>query len=299
MTRKPMRNLLKVPEGQEGTRLDAFVAASAGLSRSAASGLIDGGSLTVNGTMQRKSYRVAAGDEIAVEEPDIPAPEPPTGVEVAYEDDDLLVVGKPTGVVVHSAPGLHEGTLTDALAEGGRTLAPRAGSDRPGIVHRLDREVSGLLVVAKTDQAHESLTAALARREIERVYLALVRGRVEADSGKIEAPIGRHPRHRTKMTVLPEGRPSVTWFKVLERMEDLTLMEVRLETGRTHQIRVHLASIGHPVVGDAVYGSREPGLGRPFLHAHRLEFEHPTTGEHLSFTSELPDHLAGALEALR
>jgi 23S rRNA pseudouridine1911/1915/1917 synthase len=194
--------------------------------------------------------------------------------------------------------------MVDALLASGRTLAPRAGEERPGIVHRLDRDVSGLLVVAKTDTAHEALVAAMQRREIDRRYLALVHGLPDSDRGKIDAPVGRDPKHRTRMAVTPDGRPAVTWFSVNEHLGDLTLLDVRLETGRTHQIRTHLASIGHPIVGDSAYGrdparARELGLRRPFLHAYRLSFAHPVSGEEITVTSDAPVDLSGVLDRLR
>jgi 23S rRNA pseudouridine1911/1915/1917 synthase len=299
-----MTGRLEVDELSAGRRLDVVVAAAAGVSRSRAGDLVDSGGVRVDGRAQRKSYRVAAGEIVEIEEaaePEVPAPGP---VDVAYEDDDLLVVSKPSGIVVHRAAGVRGGTLVDALVASGRPLAPRAGSDRPGIVHRLDRDVSGLLVVAKTDAAHEGLARAMRRREIERSYLALVHGRPSADRGKIDAPIGRHPRHRTRMAVLPEGRSSVTWFAAVERFPQATLLDVRLETGRTHQIRTHLESIGHAIVGDSAYGrdpvlARSLGLRRPFLHAYRLAFDHPLTGRRIDVQSRLPSELEDVLQRLR
>jgi 23S rRNA pseudouridine1911/1915/1917 synthase len=305
---------LTVAEDDAGVRLDVFVAKGAELSRARAGALIDDGFVSVNGRGERKAYKVSAGEVVEVGEREEVVPEPPSGVEVVYEDDDLLVASKPAGVVVHAAPGLREGTLVDALSADGRKLAERAGEGRAGIVHRLDRDVSGLLIVAKTDQTHERLVAAMQAREIERRYLALVTGMPQTDRGKIDAPIGRHPRHRTRMAVLADGRPAVTWFSVKERFaggsgglprgDGCALLEVKLETGRTHQIRTHLASIGLPIVGDAAYGrdpalSRKLGLRRPFLHAYRLAFAHPVTAEPLSFESHLPDELASVLEAVR
>ncbi|MGH2758892.1 MAG: RluA family pseudouridine synthase, partial [Actinomycetota bacterium] len=265
-----------------GTRQDVVVAEAAGVSRARAGELIGAGRVRIGGRIERKSYRVAAGDVLEI---DVAADEaqpivPPEGVVVVYEDADLLVVHKPAGVVVHRAAGVRGGTLVDALLSTGRRLAALPGQDRPGILHRLDRDVSGLLVVAKNDAAYEALTDAMRRREIERRYLALVHGVPSADRGKIDAPIGRDPKHRTRMAVLPDGRSSVTWFQARERFGGSALLEVKLETGRTHQIRTHLASIGHPIVGDAAYGrdrtlDRRLGLGRPFLHAFRLSFAHP------------------------
>jgi 23S rRNA pseudouridine1911/1915/1917 synthase len=294
----------EVPEDDAGTRLDVYVAKVTGASRAQAGGLVDDGLVNVNGDVQRKAYRVAPGDVVDVGTREEVVFEAPSGVEVVFEDDDLLVVSKPSGVVVHAASGVREGTLVDALLARGTRLAPRGGEGRPGIVHRLDRDVSGLLVVAKTDEAHEGLVAAMRQRAIERRYIALVVGSPPSDTGKIDAPVGRNPKHRTRMAVVPEGKPAVTWFAVTERLEGASLLDVKLETGRTHQIRTHLASIGHPIVGDAAYGrdpafARSIGVDRPFLHAYRLAFAHPRTGEALVFESPLPPELEAALEKAR
>jgi 23S rRNA pseudouridine1911/1915/1917 synthase len=295
---------IEVPEDDAGLRLDVFVARTTDASRAQAGSLVDDGLVSVNGDVQRKAYRVAAGDVVEVGAREAVTFEPPSGVEVVYEDDDLLVVSKPSGVVVHAASGVREGTLVDALLAKGVRLAPRGGEGRAGIVHRLDRDVSGLLVVAKTDEAHEALVGAMKQRTIERRYIALVAGSPPSDTGKIDAPVGRNPKHRTRMAVVPEGKPAVTWFAVTERLEGASLLDVKLETGRTHQIRTHLASIGHPIVGDAAYG-RDPALARsldlhrPFLHAYRLAFAHPRTGQALVFESPLPADLTAALEAAR
>lgn len=300
-----MTTRVEVSADRAGHRLDVVVADAAGVSRTRAGDLVDAGAVRVDGRAQRKSYRLASGEVVEISEPAVAAvPAPEAEIDVAYEDDDLLVVSKPSGLVVHRAAGVRGGTLVDALIASGRPLAVRAGEDRPGIVHRLDRDVSGLLVVAKTDEAHEALAGAMRRREIERSYIALVHGTPSVDRGKIDAPIGRNPRHRTRMAVLPEGRSSVTWFAVTERFADLSVLDVRLETGRTHQIRTHLASIGHPIVGDRAYG-RDPaaakklGLRRPFLHAYRLAFDHPLTGRRIDVQSRLPADLEGALERVR
>lgn len=287
-----------------GRRLDVVVAEASGLSRAQAGQLVGAGTVRVDGRIQRKSYRVAPGDIVEIDGATHPEVAPPQGIDVTYEDEHLLVANKPSGVVVHRAAGVHGGTLVDALAATGRQLAAAAGSDRPGIVHRLDKDVSGLLVVAKTDAAYEELTKAMRARRIERHYVALVHGSPASDRGKIDAPVGRHPRHPTRMAVRAEGRSSVTWFSVVERFEDVSLLDVRLETGRTHQIRTHLASIGHPIVGDAAYGrdpsfARKLGLRRPFLHARRLSFDHPETGERVEVASDLPGDLAHALEHVR
>ena len=299
---EPLR--AEVDSTQVGRRLDVVVAEMSGMSRARAGELVGAGTVRVGGRVERKSYRVAAGDVVEIEKRvDVPV-EPPSGIDVVYEDEHLLVANKPSGVVVHRAAGVRGGTLVDALVASGRPLAPAAGGDRPGIVHRLDRDVSGLLVVAKTDDVYNALTTAMRNRDIERRYVALVHGVPDVDKGKIDAPIGRHPRHRTRMAVLPEGRASVTWFGVVERFADAALLDVRLETGRTHQIRTHLASIGHPIVGDAAYGrdpafARKLGLRRPFLHARSLSFEHPHTGERVEVTADLPDDLVRALDEVR
>lgn len=294
----------QVPEPDAGTRLDVFVAKAAGCSRARAGGLVDDGLVSVNGTVQRKKYRVATDDVVEVGTPAEVVYEPPTGVGIVFEDDDLIVVNKPSGVVVHAARGTREGTLVDALLALGKPLAPRGGEGRPGIVHRLDRDVSGLLVVAKNDDAHATLVEAMKARSIERRYKALVSGIPPSDTGKIDAPVGRHPKHRTRMAVVPGGKAAVTWFSVETRFEGAALLDVRLETGRTHQIRTHLASIGHPIVGDSAYGrdpafARKVGLRRPFLHAYRLAFAHPGSGEPKEFEAELAPELRAVLEGLR
>lgn len=295
---------LEVPEVSAGRRLDVVVAEAAHVSRTKARALVADGDVRIDGRVERKSYRVSPGELVEIEVVEQPVPEPPTGIQVVYEDEHLLVVDKPAGVVVHRAPGSREGTMVDALEAAGHALAQQAGADRPGIVHRLDRDVSGLLVVAKTDDAYGELARAMRGREIEREYLALVHGQPSTDRGKIDAPIGRNPRHRTRMATLPEGRSAVTWFRVLERFSGTALLEVQLETGRTHQIRTHLASIGHPIVGDAAYG-RDPttarglGLDRPFLHARRLAFVHPVSGVPFEVRSDPPSELTAALDRLR
>lgn len=297
----PLR--IEIGDEHEGSRLDAVVARLSGSSRAVATQLVTAGAVTVDGRIEPKSYRVAAGETVEIgvrpAEPVEAPPLPP----IVHEDDHLLVLDKPAGVVVHPAAGLKEGTLVDALLASGRPLAARAGVERPGIVHRLDRDVSGLLLVAKTDAAHEALVTAMAERRIRREYRALVAGDPGVDTGKVDAPIGRHPRQRSRMAVTPDGKPAVTWFAVRERFGQTSLLEVRLETGRTHQIRVHLASIGHPVVGDTVYGrdpalARRLGLARPFLHAFRLTVPHPATGEELVLSSPLPGDLITAREGL-
>jgi 23S rRNA pseudouridine1911/1915/1917 synthase len=261
------------------------------------------GDITVNGAPVRPSYRVAPGDEvrgtIAVPEGGPPAPED-IPVEVRYEDDHVLVISKPAGLVTHPATGHRSGTLVNALLGLGVPLSS-AGSDRPGIVHRLDKETSGLLLVAKDDETHRSLKQAIAERRVQRRYRALVRGALASSSGTIDAPIARHPTKRRLMAVVAGGRRAVTHYAVEGRAEGATLLDVGLETGRTHQIRVHLAHLGHPVLGDRVYGglsdlARALGLERPFLHATRLTWPDPASGDEVTVDDPLPADLVAALE---
>ena len=284
-----------VPVEASGTRLDQFLAGPLG-SRAHAQRLIDEGRVRVDGCVRRKRHEVRAGDLIDVDdtEPaaDAPALDVPFGI--AYEDEHLIVVDKPAGIVVHPARGHRSGTLSQALA--GRA----AGGDEPwraGIVHRLDRETSGLLVVAKRDEVHRALKALLAARELRREYLALVAGTPAARAGTIEAPIGRDRRHRTLMSIdSDEPREARTHFEIVEALPSATLLRVTLDTGRTHQIRVHLQSIGLPVCGDRQYGVSDAyGLTRQFLHAARMAFPHPATGDIVEVSSPLPDDLALAL----
>ncbi|HVL81393.1 MAG TPA: RluA family pseudouridine synthase [Actinomycetota bacterium] len=299
-----MRRLrIEVPESEDGERLDAVLARVGGLSRTLAGRLVAEGSVTVDGQPAPKAYRLSSGQVVEAEVvPDqVPSPDEQPEVEVVWEDDHLLVVEKPSGLVVHGAPGLREPTLVTALAATGRPLAPRAGEERPGVVHRLDREVSGLLVVAKSDRAHEALVDAMSGRRVRRHYVALVAGSPATDRGTIDAPIGRHSRHRTRMATVASGKPAVTHFRVRERFREASLLDVQLETGRTHQIRVHLEAVGHPIVGDPHYANdptlaRRLGLARPFLHAAHLELDHPVGGRPLAFDSPLPPELAAALE---
>ncbi len=286
---------LTVDAGAAGTRLDRFLAGPLG-SRSRAQGLIDAGRVLVDGRIRPKRYPVVAGERVSVDDreepPDSELGEAPFAI--AFEDDHLLVVDKPAGVVVHPARGHRTGTLAQAL--GGRGAD---GGDpwRAGIVHRLDRDTSGLLVVAKTDSVHTALKELLARRELRREYLALVVGHPEARSGTIDAPIGRDRRDRVLMSIdTDHPREARTHFELERLLPASALMRVVLETGRTHQIRVHMAAIGHPVCGDRQYGTAgEYGLERQFLHAARLAFVHPVTGEQVDVRSELPADLARAL----
>jgi 23S rRNA pseudouridine1911/1915/1917 synthase len=291
MTSEPLR----VPPERAGERLDALLADRLG-SRSRAARLIEDGRVRVGGEVRPKRHRVQEGDVIEIDEP--PEPAAPEHVDVpfavAYEDEHLLVVDKPAGVVVHPARGHPSGTLAQALS--GRV----AGGDdewRAGIVHRLDRDTSGLMVVAKSEEAHRRLKAMIQRREVTREYLALVLGRPPARTGTIDAPIGRDRRHRTRVsTDTDEPREAVTHFEIERALPEATLLRVRLETGRTHQIRAHLQAIGHPVAGDPEYGGEGAfGLERQFLHAARLAFEHPFTEKPVDVATPLPTDLAISL----
>jgi 23S rRNA pseudouridine1911/1915/1917 synthase len=305
----PGTRVLRVPDGPGG-RVDRYVADATGLSRSYVQKLISDGRLTAAGEPLKANSIVGAGTELTL---DVPAaipldlsPSPEIVLRVVYEDDDLLIIDKPAGLVVHPSAGHAGGTLVNALLAHGddSTWGGIAGVQRPGIVHRLDRDTSGLLMVARRDSAQASLMAQLKARRIKKTYQALVQGSVSAAVGRIEAPIGRDPKHRTRMGVVPDGRPSITGYRVRERFTTWTLLDLDLVTGRTHQIRVHLEAIGHPVAGDPVYGTgtsrRGPeGLDRLFLHAWRLELTSPSTGELIRATAPLPPELENVLATLR
>ena len=296
-----------VAEPEElGERIDIVLTARGQVTRTLAQRGIRNGEITVNGREVRPSYRLEEGDVVAGElpQPIVTAPEAEDiPVDVRYSDEHLLVISKPPGVVTHPGRGHDTGTLVNALLGLGETLSNR-GSVRPGIVHRLDKDTSGLLLIAKDDATQEALVEAIRRREVERRYLALVRGVPSAATGTIDAPVGRHPTKRRQMAVVAGGKPSVTHYTLLEERDDRALLDVKLGSGRTHQIRVHLAHLGHPVLGDRVYGgysekTRALGLERPFLHAWRLALVHPATGDPLEVTDPLPADLAAALEAAR
>jgi len=293
-----------VGDDDAGERVDVVLARRADVTRALAQRALKSGAITVDGIEVRASHRLETGAEVAGELPDptIPAPEAEDiPVVVRYEDDRVLVVSKPAGLVTHPARGHEAGTLVNALLALGKPLAG-LGSSRPGIVHRLDKDTSGLLLVAKDDDAQATLVDALRDRRIERTYLALVRGTTSSASGTIDAPLGRHPVKRRSIAVVPGGRPAVTHYRVLAASDKVSLLEVTLETGRTHQIRVHLSHLGHPILGDKTYGgvselSRAAGLTRPFLHATRLSFPHPSDAHRIEVTDPLPDDLTAALAA--
>jgi 23S rRNA pseudouridine1911/1915/1917 synthase len=307
-----------VPAEAAGMRLDKFLADHlADISRSRIQGWIEEGRVTLDGRPARPSTRLDPGQCVRVF---IPPPEEvrilpePIPLDILYEDEHLLVINKPAGMVVHPAPGHTSGTLVNALLARFPAWAEldwweseedeeEAGADypRPGIVHRLDKDTSGLLIVAKSAGARSALQAQFQARQVEKVYLALVHGVLPAPAGLIDAPIGRDPRQRKRMAVVAEGRPAVTAYRVLEPLGEYALLEVMPKTGRTHQIRVHLAFIGHPVVGDEVYGRRRSRLACPrqFLHAARLSFRHPVTGRPMEFSAPLPPDLQAVLEEAR
>jgi 23S rRNA pseudouridine1911/1915/1917 synthase len=299
----------RVAESEAGERLDAYLAARIeDWSRARLQRLIEDGDVLVNLHTAKPSYKLRAGDEIEADLTLAPADgfEPENiPLDIIYEDDDVVVVNKPAGLVVHPAAGVPSGTLANALAFHFQKLSLRAGAARPGIVHRLDRDTSGLIMVAKTEAAHEALAEQFRMREVFKSYVALVHGSVASESGSIDQSLARDPRNRTRMAVVRGGRPSLSLYRVRQRFERFTLLDVEIKTGRTHQIRVHLQWLKHPVVGDSVYGggrdntiteprlrARVSALGRQFLHAEQLGFRHPRTGEALRFTAPLPPDLS-------
>jgi 23S rRNA pseudouridine1911/1915/1917 synthase len=296
-----------VPRALDGERVDRVVAFITGLPRREVAELVSGGSVRLDGTtVDTRSRRVAEGDVVEVDVPtaidDRPAADPSVDVPVVYSDDQVIVVDKPAGLVVHPGAGQPDGTLVHGLLHRFPDLAEVGDPTRPGIVHRLDKGTSGLMVVARTPEALANLTAQLKARDVERRYLALVLGEVAEGRGVIDAPVGRSARQPTRMAVTARGRAARTRYEVLERYTDpvlATLLECRLETGRTHQVRVHLAAIGHPVAGDTRYGRNDAlAMKRPFLHAHELAFDHPADGSRRRFQSPLPADLEQVREHL-
>ena len=293
-----------------GKRLDIFISEANGVTRSAAQRLIENELVTVNDHPAAKNYRLRAGDEVETELPEpVPLDAEPQDIplDIVYEDADLLVVNKPKGMVVHPAPGNPDGTLVNALLWHIRDLSGINGVMRPGIVHRIDKDTSGLLIVAKNDAAHLALAEQIKAHSFEREYQAIVVGTPRDECGIVDAPIGRNPRDRKKMAVVPNGRPARTHYRLLERFDGFSHLSLTLETGRTHQIRVHMAHIGHPVMGDEVYGANRTRFEKQTarlisgqcLHAKRIGFVHPTTGEFLRFDSELPEYFTELLRLLR
>lgn len=289
---------------ESGSRADVFLASAVPeLSRAQAQKLLGEGRVTCKGKALSKKDKIAPGQEITL---CLPQPEPiqaqPENIplEICYEDQDVVVVNKPVGLVVHPAPGHWEGTLVNALLyHCGDSLSGIGGALRPGIVHRIDRDTSGLLIVAKGDRAHAALTAQLQDRSLSRNYVAITQGRLKEEAGVIEGKIGRHPHHRKKMAVGPEGREARTHYQVLREFSQNAYVSCRLETGRTHQIRVHFAHLGHPLLGDTVYGAKAyPGLVGQCLHAQKLQFLSPSTGQEIQVEAPLPSWFQGVLEKL-
>ncbi len=291
--------------GEEaGIRADKFLAEALGVSRTMAESLLANGDILVNGKPVRKRYLLRQGDRIRGEipEPSVKEMKPEVmDLEVLYEDEDILVLNKPRGIVVHPAPGNYEGTLVHGLLGYNARLSVLNGEYRPGIVHRIDKDTSGLLIVAKNNQAHQSLGEQFKAHSIERKYIALVLGEMEEDSGEIRLPLGRDPKNRIRIAVVRDGKEAVTHYRVLERFQGYTLVECSLETGRTHQIRVHMAWLQHPVAGDPLYGrkTREIPLDGQYLHARSLGVHHPATGAWMVWDSPLPPYFEEKLRELR
>ena len=300
---------LAVDDAAAGMRLDRWLASAVpDLSRARVQALIDAGHVRVGGARPKAAQRLRGGEAVEIEIPPAPAQElepEPIALSIVHEDEHVLVLDKPAGMVVHPGAGISRGTLAAGALAHAPTIASVGGQRRPGVVHRLDKGTSGLLVLAKTALAYHALVAQLGAREVTREYLAVVHGRLARSEGRIDAPIGRDPHHRQRMAIRPlgQGRRAVTRFRVLERFEGFTLVQCRLEPGRTHQIRVHLASLGHPVAGDTVYGRGRPRLPIDLegvaLHAARLAFVHPATQERMEFSAQLPARIACFLSHLR
>jgi len=288
---------------RDSLRLDRFLSdRDKGLTRSRIHSLIIDGWVDVNGTLGKPSQKIRTGDRVVMTIPPVreynvsPQSIP---VHLVYQDSEVVVVDKPAGLSVHPGPGHPDGTLVNALLARCPDIQGIGGVHRPGIVHRLDKDTSGLMVVAKTERAHRGLSAQIKERTVHKGYLALTVGVPPRDEGTINAPIARDPRHRQRMAVVLDGRESLTRYRVVEELGDHALLELVLETGRTHQIRVHLAYLGYPLLGDQVYGRRHPDLERHFLHANALAFRHPRSGEEISCSSSLPEELRAVLESLR
>ncbi len=303
------RRTVPVPEGLEGERLDAALARLFGLSRTKAADLAAGGRVRVDGATAGKSDRVRAGAWLEVELPTPAAPitvpaEPVPGMRVVYDDEDIVVVDKPAGVAAHSSPGWPGPTVIGGLAAAGYRISTSGAAERQGVVHRLDVGTSGLMVGAKSERAYSALKQAFRGRQVDKRYHALVQGHPDPLRGTVDAPIDRHPTYDYKWAVVAGGKPSITHYDTLEAFRAASLLEISLETGRTHQIRVHLAALRHPCVGDLTYGAdptlaQRLGLTRQWLHAVRLGFEHPVSGQRVDITSDYPPDLAHALDLIR
>lgn len=299
-----MKNVI-VNENDKGKRLDIYIAENFNeLSRTMIKKLIESNNVLVNDKSEKVSYKVQANDNISIDVPEaketkLKAQEIP--LDIIYEDSDIIVVNKPKGMVVHPANGNPDGTLVNAiLSICKNSLSGIGGELRPGIVHRLDKDTSGLIIVAKNDKAHINMSEQIKERNVKKTYIALVRGNVPEEEATINMPIGRSTKDRKKMAVTKNGKQAITHFKVLKRYSKYTLLEIKIETGRTHQIRVHMAEIGYPVVGDAVYsnGKNEFGIEGQMLHAYKLEFRHPITNKHMELTAPLPQYFEEILKKL-
>lgn len=299
-----MKNVI-VNENDKGKRLDIYIAENFNeLSRTMIKKLIESNNILINDKSEKVSYKVQANDNISIDVPEaketkLKAQEIP--LDIIYEDNDIIVVNKPKGMVVHPANGNPDGTLVNAiLAICKNSLSGIGGELRPGIVHRLDKDTSGLIIVAKNDKAHINMSEQIKERNVKKTYIALVRGNVPEEEATINMPIGRSTKDRKKMAVIKNGKQAITHFKVLKRYSKYTLLEIKIETGRTHQIRVHMAEIGYPVVGDAVYsnGKNEFGIEGQMLHAYKLEFMHPITNKHMELTAPLPQYFEEILKKL-
>jgi len=301
--------LLPVPDGLDGLRVDVALARLFGMSRTAAAGLVDAGGVIVDGVPASRSAKLRSGAllEVTLPEPETAAaapPQPVDGLTVLYDDDDVVVVDKPIGVAAHPSPGWTGPTVVKALAAMGYRVSTSGAAERQGVVHRLDAGTTGVMAVAKSERAYSALKRAFRERTVDKRYAALVQGHPDPSRGTIEAPIDRHPSADYKFAVVADGRPSVTHYETVEAFAGASLLDIRLETGRTHQIRVHMAAIRHPCVGDLTYGAdpvlaRRLGLTRQWLHARELGFDHPATGERITVTSPYPADLQHALDILR
>jgi 23S rRNA pseudouridine1911/1915/1917 synthase len=303
------RRTVLVPDGLAGERLDAALARMFGFSRTRAADLVRDGMVTLDGELPAKSDRVAAGALLDVEIPEVVdpvavVPETVEGISILHDDEAIVVIDKPVGVAVHPSPGWTGPTVVGHLAGAGFAIATSGAAERQGIVQRLDVGTSGVMVIAKSERAYSVLKNAFRERTVDKTYHALVQGHPDPLRGTVDAPIGRHPRYDYKFAVLADGKPSVTHYETLEAHRFASLLQIHLETGRTHQIRVHMAALKHPCVGDLTYGAdpvlaRRVGLERQWLHAVELGFEHPETGEHVTFGSSYPEDLQQALDTLR